>query len=767
MHKEVFSMATYHLRLKNDTRPSGKKISAKRHADYILREDAKSHADYINREGSQNERTDCVFKGSQLPKWAKGSAQRFFAAASRYEDKGNRRYKEIELSLPNELSLEQNRLIVDKFISHHLANHYHAYAIHLKAGELSGELHPHVHIMFSERLIDDVERTNERPACKYFRRAAKPLKGETVASFERRREHGAPKDKKWHDKKFLLVLREDFALIQNEVLAENGFSIRVDHRSLKVQQQEAQENSDQFLAQLCNRMPESFIGVVTAHSNNLTTDLKKARIDTQVKQTSLFLDDLNQKLQLELETKALVRRVELAHLNLIHSNAYRSANFDEPTLRALNDSITLCLTKIRQLKRNLVSVNKAHQRAQAEYLTAAERKFLFDYKNTLGQKINLEKLLAQLEAMSYKTPANQQAAMQIQCAIQKRIADLQNFLSEQHSQFKTTQLKLQNPYRRKNIQLATHLILQDNLKTLSELKNVSNELLKHLDAMREIIEIQQVPQTVFTLSEVKASLLEHYRSLNRQYDHAIEKRNRLCFKKLTSSTALSIAKNIFAHGALKKLRLERQSYEKAKFQYERDLADTLKREFLFSSTNWTNRGDRLKAQYYLVKSKSRLDLARQKLAQTKIRLDNESERLELLCKTPAAQEKITLLAANILRRNLKFVHQFDAEKKRVAELSKKIQTAKKRLDLLKELSVTRNRNHLYRVITSESICANSASPTKNDLVTIIADALAGQSYAVQLVARSSGNNLEMDKDWTLMTELDRDQLLHKKIAREL
>ena len=35
-------MATYHLRVKNDTQPSGKKVSAKRHADYILREDGKS-----------------------------------------------------------------------------------------------------------------------------------------------------------------------------------------------------------------------------------------------------------------------------------------------------------------------------------------------------------------------------------------------------------------------------------------------------------------------------------------------------------------------------------------------------------------------------------------------------------------------------------------------------------------------------------------------------------------------------------------------------
>ena len=192
-------MASYHLRLKNDSKPNGQKISAKGHVDYIFREEAKAHAEYINREGSQ--KTNCVFKAFQLPSWAKGSAQKFFGAADRYEDKGNRRFKELEMSLPNELNLEQNLEIVDEFIESYLKNHYYAYAIHEKAGELSGESHPHVHIMFSERLIDDVEKIEERPAYKYFTRAVKSLKGEKVASFERRREHGVPKDKRCHSKK--------------------------------------------------------------------------------------------------------------------------------------------------------------------------------------------------------------------------------------------------------------------------------------------------------------------------------------------------------------------------------------------------------------------------------------------------------------------------------------------------------------------------------------------------------------------------------------
>ena len=85
--------------------------------------------------------------------------------------------------------------------------------------------------------LDDVEKMSERPACKYFRRAAKPLKGEQVASFERRREHGAPKDKKWHNKKYLYEIRADFARIQNEVLARNGFPFALTIGRLKLNRQ--------------------------------------------------------------------------------------------------------------------------------------------------------------------------------------------------------------------------------------------------------------------------------------------------------------------------------------------------------------------------------------------------------------------------------------------------------------------------------------------------------------------------------------------------
>ena len=69
-------------------------------------------------------------------------------------------------------------------------------------------------------------------------------------------------------------------------------------------------------------------------------------------------------------------------------------------------------------------------------------------------------------------------------------------------------------------------------------------------------------------------------------------------------------------------------------------------------------------------------------------------------------------------------------------------------------------NTRYRVTISDTL-------TKNQAASIIADAILFDPQVVQLVARSNDNNLEMEKDWELMSELDKDEFIRRKIIREL
>ena len=587
--------------------------------------------------------------------------------------------------------------------------------------------------MFSERLIDDVEKKCERPAYKYFRRAARPLKGEQIASFERRREHGAPKAPKWHDKKYLCEMRADFARIQNEVLAKNGFSIRVDHRSLKAQQSEAAERGNEFLARVYKRMPESYIGIISAHeADGLATDVKRFREKVQSRQHSLFQDDVKKKTAEEEETKFLVRQAERAWLFLSNSPVYKSANFEGETLNELNRGILSGLARIQKLKRKMVGFLSAREHARKEYLPATDHQFLLDYEHKFGQCEDWERLSKELIPPTGKYAEDTQAFQTIMRGIEKKTSDLRSFLAQRNSQYWAIQGKLEEPYWRKNVELVMNRLLQNDLDVLRDLKETSTAVLKNVDALRAKIEVPEMPKSIFTAREVRDNLFQQYRSLKNQREEAIDTCNRLMLKRIFPSEAMSIAKNIFVHDGFKKLCTEQEEYEKALVDYKRETSEMRERELLFSNKKWTNRAEKFQAQYYLTKEKINLEETGRRLSHSKIRLESELTRLENLCQTKEAQEKIALLAADILHKNLKIVLEYEKAKKLVGDLYEKLQEAKKRFNAFDDGYKQLKQNRVYRVIQPENNSTKTSASKENELAAIIADALLGEPYAVQL-----------------------------------
>ena len=552
------------------------------------------------------------------------------------------------------------------------------------------------------------------------------------------------------------------------MLAKNGFSIRVDYRSFKAQQVEAKEHGDDFLTQLYKRMPESYIGVISAHEDNsLAKDIKRFRENVKIRQHSLFQDDVRRKTAQEEETKFLVRQAERSWLFLSNSSAYKSANVEDETLNGLNQSISSGLARIQRLKRNLVGFLGARERARKEYLPTMDYQFLLDYESKLKQRDELERISKELIPPNGKYPEDFQAFQTIKHGIEKKISDLRSFLAQTNPQYWEILGKLEEPYRQKNVEMVIHRLLQNDLDVLRELKKASTDVLKKIDSLRKKIEVQEMPKSIFTAKEVQDNLLQQYRFLKKQREEAIDTCNSLMLKRLFPSEAMSIAKNFFTQDGFKKLRSEQEKYEKALADYERETSEIRERELLFQNRKWTNNGEKLQAQYYLTKEKIHLKETGRRLSHTKIRLDNELTRLERLCRTKEAQEKIALLAADILHKNLKIAQEYEAAKKRIGDLYEKLQEAKKRFNAFDEGYRSLKQNRVYRVIQPESNSTKTSSLKENELTAIIADALLAEPYAVRLVARSTGNNLEMEKDWEMMSELDKDELINKKIVREL
>ena len=75
-------------------------------AEYINREKDFARQEFLRKHGQ------CVYKANKLPKWAKGNPSEFFKSADVYGRKNKASYREFELALQEELTLEQNIEIV-------------------------------------------------------------------------------------------------------------------------------------------------------------------------------------------------------------------------------------------------------------------------------------------------------------------------------------------------------------------------------------------------------------------------------------------------------------------------------------------------------------------------------------------------------------------------------------------------------------------------------------------------------------------------------
>ena len=200
-------MASFHHSIK-----SGKKGSARRHSIYI------------SREGSSSTREDLIHTGyGNLPDWAQGNPGYFWRMADKHERANGAAYREHEIALPNELTKEQLIELAERLVRNLVGGKPYQYAIHASEGSIGNLQNPHIHLMYSDRVLDGIDRAPDQMFSRFNAKA--PETG------------GCRKDS---GGKAPLQLRQEVtatrklaAETQNHMLAEYGYAGRVDHRSLR------------------------------------------------------------------------------------------------------------------------------------------------------------------------------------------------------------------------------------------------------------------------------------------------------------------------------------------------------------------------------------------------------------------------------------------------------------------------------------------------------------------------------------------------------
>lgn len=224
-------MASFHHRIK-----SGKKGTAQ------------AHASYIDRNGKfSNRGEDLVHTGfGNMPDWAKNNPKLFWKLADKYERKNGAVYREHEVALPNELTEKQLVVLTERIVSELIGDKPYQYAIHAPDGSLGSIPNPHVHLMYSDRLPDGIERLPEKMFSRF--NSKQPENGGC------KKDSGGMTRQKLREN--VIAMRKTIADLQNQALTEYDHDTRVDHRSLREQGKQRQPERHMGAARIRNLSAE-------------------------------------------------------------------------------------------------------------------------------------------------------------------------------------------------------------------------------------------------------------------------------------------------------------------------------------------------------------------------------------------------------------------------------------------------------------------------------------------------------------------------------
>lgn len=609
---------------------------------------ASHHADYINRRDSFAAKGGCIYTHHHLPTWA-STPKEFFTAADEYERANGTRYREIEFALPNELTTAAQREIIDTFIEHHLSDHYYAYAIHDKIGAMSnGEHNTHVHIMFCEREIDELEKKACRTPEMFFHRAnpKHPERG------------GCPKSPKWYDKnraEYLCLMRRDFAEIQNAVLEKYHIETRVDHRSLKDQYEEALKKGDLEAALLLHRLPEEHIGPTRAANKNDPKVLSLMAYRAYKFQRSHLVHMIA-----DMKLQHAAELAQEARANAEDALLSQDIHGQTADLAKLKEAIEADYKTLSAIEKVVISKEQAQEMAM-EQLLPHSHFVLLQAQKTLTQNLDELKNLR----LQVQTKAASTAAEEIAASLTKEILLKQEQLNAIQQKTTVISAKLDEPEFKEQLERLSKKILWLDKPQKNELwknmeklnadtqllqEEMDKQVLKHIDLLHD-----GKPDQEFTTMDISKYLQIEIRNLKTAIQRKATELTALQKRLISPERAMLIAKANYLGDKYKDLQEEAGKLKKEGTRIEAAVREYQVAKSAFdalSKPKWYQSSKEYEAESARVAALADT-LARRQQEHASKQADLQKMQLaqEAKCNTPEAQAQIAAIATKVLEKD--------------------------------------------------------------------------------------------------------------------
>lgn len=186
-----------------------------------------SHALYVQGLGRYGDRADVEhIEHGNMPGFAVADPMAFWQAADVHERANGRAYTELQYAVPRELIERKDQIRFARRMADGIVGVKHPYTLAMHDSKAAdGERNVHVHLMFSERQLDGIERGPEQ----FFKRAAAPYRHRVTKEMMPAdpAKGGAAKDRAMNAKTFVTDVRERYERVVNATLERLGVDYRI------------------------------------------------------------------------------------------------------------------------------------------------------------------------------------------------------------------------------------------------------------------------------------------------------------------------------------------------------------------------------------------------------------------------------------------------------------------------------------------------------------------------------------------------------------
>lgn len=729
-------MAFYHCSIKTSKDKKGNFIPGKKHADYINREgeykdyDNKvglAHAEYINREKDfarqefLRKHGQCVYKANKLPKWAKGNPSEFFKSADVYGRKNKASYREFELALQEELTLEQNIEIVNTILNNceYFQDKYYAVAIHDKQAALdSNKQQIHCHIMVSDKMIDDIEKTNERPPEQFFKtycRVNTDKGGAKVDRYFSKDNFG----------KNLTHFRKYYCDVTNAVFRKYGIDKTIDHKSLKMQREEALRNGDYVRAEILNRPAEQYIGTIASYDKNDPTVQKLLEKRAYIaERTNLIL--AASETEKNIKDTILIDKINssIKEANDVIDERCNTLESKVADISILKNDILFLLNQIKETSKDVLSFEEAKALAKYDLMTKDEKALTNKLLNFNQKSIELQNKIVNTD--------NDKIRQQLDNELEKT----NKAISALKVQLRPTNKKFtQSAFKAKVTKKANYLLLE-NAPLREKLELLKDKLDVQTANLKQILKenIINLPAQSYSAKEVKTILDNLVIDVKNSLEYKQQEYKSLTSRVISPQRAREMAYNVATNHKYRELKEAKRLIAKEKIKLEQEAKP------LINQLEYVQKFD---DSYSLNQVKQQLQPYITKYHELNVKEQDvftKFNELEVFINAPEQQEKINSIIEGILTKNSPIKYQCDSLRGQISSLKIELKELKNlSVGVNNQVRLDKNTNFKYsiKLQTGTTSVANisGGSISSSDTIKLLVQAFNGVEGAIPLVAK--------------------------------